>query len=147
MTVFAKLALLATFALSAMVSAAPVEPVPHTTAIPSPKPTNSTDELIISAQGGFSGRGTWFTGTLGSCGVNFQSSDMIVAMNAAQMGGTAMCGKMVRVNYGGKSVVARVTDTCPAESCPSGSLDLSPAVFEQLAPLDVGNIPITWQFA
>ncbi|KAF9316109.1 hypothetical protein BGZ91_005625 [Linnemannia elongata] len=72
---------------------------------------------------------------------------MIVAMNEAQMGGTSMCGKSVRITSGGKSVTARVTDTCPSQYCNSGSLDLSQAVFSKLAPLSTGVISITWEFA
>ncbi|KAF9903404.1 hypothetical protein EC991_003859 [Linnemannia zychae] len=150
MAIFNKLALLATVALAAMVSAAPIDttPVRHTTAvkITSAAPSDSADDLIISAQG-FSGKGTWFTDTTGSCGTPFDTNDMIVAMNEAQMGGTSMCGKSVRITSGGKSVTARVTDTCPSQYCSSGSLDLSQAVFQKLAPLDTGVISISWEFA
>ncbi|KAI8356794.1 RlpA-like double-psi beta-barrel-protein domain-containing protein-containing protein [Mortierella sp. GBAus27b] len=71
---------------------------------------------------------------------------MIVAMNAHQMGGTAQCGKSVKITSGGKTVTARITDTCPAQFCSSGSLDLSQAVFKQLAPLSKGVISIEWEF-
>ncbi|KAG0272231.1 hypothetical protein BGZ95_012028 [Linnemannia exigua] len=151
MAIFNKLALLATVALAAMVSAAPIDttPIRHTTALKITSPAASTegsDDLIVSAQG-FSGKGTWFTDTTGSCGTPFDTNDMIVAMNEAQMGGTSMCGKTVRISSGGKSVTARVTDTCPSQYCNSGSLDLSQAVFQKLAPLGAGVISITWEFA
>ncbi|KAK3833990.1 MAG: RlpA-like double-psi beta-barrel-protein domain-containing protein-containing protein, partial [Linnemannia gamsii] len=100
-----------------------------------------------SAGGSFSGRGTWFTDTTGSCDIDFDTNDMIVAMNAAQMGGTSQCGKSVKVSYGGKTVTAKVVDTCPSQYCTSGALDLSQAVFKKLAPLDVGVINIKWSFA
>ncbi|KAG0333551.1 hypothetical protein BG000_009079 [Podila horticola] len=122
-----KLAIVAT--ALAMVSSAPVT-VPHT----------------IAAGTAYSGRGTWFTDTVGSCGTPFDTNDMIVAMNAAMMGGTAQCGRTVRVEHGGKSVTARVTDTCPSQFCSSSSLDLSQAVFQQLAPLATGVIDIQWSF-
>ncbi|KAF9126146.1 hypothetical protein BG015_004759, partial [Linnemannia schmuckeri] len=82
MAIFNKLTLLATVALAAMVSAAPIDtaPVRHTTApkITSTTPTDASDDLTISAQGnGFSGRGTWFTDTVGSCGTPFDTNDMI----------------------------------------------------------------------
>ncbi|KAF9317550.1 hypothetical protein BG003_000633 [Podila horticola] len=48
--------------------------------------------------------------------------------------------------HGGKSVTARVTDTCPSQFCSSSSLDLSQAVFQQLAPLATGVIDIQWSF-
>lgn len=127
-----KLAIVAT--ALAMVSAAPV--------------TVDSSEPITTAAAGTSyhGRGTWFTDSVGSCGTPFDTNDMIVAMNAAVMGGTAQCGRTVRIQYGGKSVTARVTDTCPSEYCSSGSLDLSQAVFKKLAPLSVGVIAIDWSF-
>ncbi|KAF9117349.1 hypothetical protein BGW39_002262 [Mortierella sp. 14UC] len=69
MAIFNKLALLATVALAAMVAAVPIDttPVRHTTAtkVTSTAPSDSPDDLIVSAQG-FSGKGTWFTDTTGS---------------------------------------------------------------------------------
>ncbi|ORZ14463.1 RlpA-like double-psi beta-barrel-protein domain-containing protein-containing protein, partial [Lobosporangium transversale] len=104
----------------------------------------------ISAQGTgsspYSGRGTWFTDKVGSCGTPFDTNDMIVAMNAHQMGGTSQCGKTVKIHSGGKTVTARVTDTCPAQFCAPGSLDLSQAVFKQFAPLTQGVVQIQWEF-
>ncbi|KAG0286341.1 hypothetical protein BGZ96_009540 [Linnemannia gamsii] len=158
MAIFNKLALLATVALAAMVSAAPIDTttttVRHTTARHSTaskiaSSTGTSEETIVSAQaaGSFSGRGTWFTDSVGSCGTPFDTNDMIVAMNEAQMGGTSMCGKTVRITSGGKTVTARVTDTCPSQYCNSGSLDLSKAAFSKLAPLGTGVISINWEFA
>ncbi|KAF9282903.1 hypothetical protein BGZ68_005686 [Mortierella alpina] len=153
MTVFHKLAIIATVALAAMVSAAPIEPagapivgVRHTTAteIPLEEQNLTSTQAIVSSP--FTGRGTWFTDSVGSCGTPFDTNDMIVAMNAAQMGGTSQCGKSVKITSGGKTVQARVTDTCPAQFCSAGSLDLSQAVFQQLAPLSQGVIDIKWEF-
>ena len=43
----------------------------------------------------------------------------------------------------GKSVTVTVEDTCP--TCAVGSVDLSPAAFEQLAPLAVGRLHnVSW---
>ncbi|KAF9177460.1 hypothetical protein BGZ51_007550 [Haplosporangium sp. Z 767] len=150
MAVFYKLAVIATVALTAMVSAAPIDPIGRD-AITSNKTMpdlSAEDETIVSIAGStsgkFSGRGTWYTGTLGSCGTPFGPNDMVVAMNAPQMGNKALCGKSVKISYGGKTVQARVTDTCP--SCSSGALDLNQPVFEKLAPLDKGVIDISWEF-
>jgi len=139
MTAFCKLALIATAALAAMVTAAPVATTTRNTSA-SLKASSSSDS------GTFSGRGTWFTDTVGSCGTPFDTNDMIVAMNAEQMGGTSQCGREVSITANGKTVQGRVVDTCPAEYCASGALDLSQAVFKQLAPLSVGVIQITWEF-
>ncbi|KAF9540234.1 hypothetical protein EC957_004479 [Mortierella hygrophila] len=125
-------------------------------ATPSPSPTkkagsdnNDDDNSVSSAASGsgdFSGRGTWFTDTTGSCEVPFDTNDLIVAMNAEQMKGTSQCGKSVKISFGGKTVTAKVVDTCPSQFCSSGALDLSQAAFKQLAPLSVGVININWEF-
>ncbi|KAG0072291.1 hypothetical protein BGZ89_007176 [Linnemannia elongata] len=123
---------------------------------PSPSPTrkagsnNNNEDNSVSAKasgGEFSGRGTWFTDSTGSCEVPFDTNDLIVAMNAAQMGGKSQCGKSVKISFGGKTVTAKVVDTCPSQFCSSGALDLSQAAFKKLAPLDVGVINIKWEFA
>ncbi|KAG0083319.1 hypothetical protein BGZ93_009101 [Podila epicladia] len=146
MAVIYKLAIVATAAL-AMVSAAPVN-ARHTTAteIPASEIPAASEPIISIAGSTYSGRGTWFTDTTGSCDIPFNTNDLIVAMNAAMMGGTAQCGRTVRVEHGGKSVTARVADTCPSQFCSSTSLDLSQAVFKQLAPLEAGEIDIQWSF-
>ena len=43
-----------------------------------------------------------------------------------------------------RPVDAVVVDLCPG--CASGSIDLSPAAFEQLADLSVGRIEVTWDY-
>ncbi|KAG0049457.1 hypothetical protein BGZ83_005753 [Gryganskiella cystojenkinii] len=155
MPAFFKLALIAT--LAAMVSAAPIDTaaVRHTSASLIPL---ADQDLTISAaskvstdsssssSGTFSGRGTWFTDTVGSCGTPFDTNDMIVAMNAAQMGGTSQCGREVRITANGKTVQGRVVDTCPSQFCSSGALDLSQAVFKKLAPLAQGVVQLKWEF-
>ncbi|KAF9575112.1 hypothetical protein EC968_004338 [Mortierella alpina] len=150
MTVFYKLAILATAALAAM--AAPIDPqapseIPRNTSAPV-IPASELDVVSAAASvdGVFTGRGTWFTDKTGSCNTSFDTNDMIVAMNEAQMHGTAQCGKSVKITYNGKTVNAKVVDTCPKQYCSSGSLDLSQAAFKQLAPLDKGVIEIKWQF-
>ncbi|KAF9377010.1 hypothetical protein CPC16_012033 [Podila verticillata] len=161
MAIFNKLALLAVAV--ALVSAAPINHGPASSVdassasspSPSPSPSPSSfdslvaDPVIAAASSGtFSGRGTWFTDSVGSCGTSFTTDDLIVAMNAPQQGddgnGNAQCGKHVRIQYNGKSVTAKVVDTCP--ECAEGSLDLSQAAFKTLAPLGQGVIDITWSF-
>jgi hypothetical protein len=44
----------------------------------------------------------------------------------------------------GRTVQATVEDTCPG--CGQGSIDLTPAAFQQLASLDAGRIQVTWNF-
>lgn len=99
----------------------------------------------------FHGRGTWFSDDSGSCDIEFNQSDMIVAMNEEQMGDLqgsgSQCGKMVRVHYGGKSVDLKVVDTCPSQYCDEGALDLSQKAFKMLVGgLSKGVISLDWEF-
>ncbi|KAF9967715.1 hypothetical protein BGZ70_008463 [Mortierella alpina] len=76
---------------------------------------------------------------------------MIVALNEEQMGALngsgSKCGKMVRVQYGGKSVDLKIVDTCPSQYCDSGALDLSQAAFKELAGgLSKGVLALKWEF-
>ncbi|GJJ79209.1 hypothetical protein EMPS_11568 [Entomortierella parvispora] len=99
----------------------------------------------------FHGRGTWFSDDSGSCDIDFDQDDMIVAMNEEQMGAlqgpSSQCGRMVRVHYGGKSVDLKVVDTCPSQYCDEGALDLSQKAFKMLAGgLSKGVISLDWEF-
>ena len=99
----------------------------------------------------FHGRGTWFSDDSGSCDIEFDQDDMIVAMNEEQMGALqgsdSQCGKMVRVTYGGKSVDLKVVDTCPSQYCAEGALDLSQKAFKTLVGgLSKGVISLDWEF-
>ena len=71
---------------------------------------------------------------------------MIVALSLDIGGGYRHpnCGRCVRIQYQGKTVNARVVDSCPG--CPSTSLDLSPPVFSALDHLDRGVLQIQWEF-
>lgn len=145
--IFNKLTLLAAAALLAVSSAAPIAtPTRQTSAVEIPLAEQQDISIAGATASPFSGRGTWFTDTMGSCGNSFNTNEMIVAMNAAQMGGVSQCGREVRIQSGGKTVTAKVTDTCPAQFCQPGSLDLSQAVFQQFASLDTGVINIQWEF-
>jgi len=90
-----------------------------------------------------SGRGTWYQPGLGSCGVSSTSSDAVVALSTNF--GRQYCGKSVQVTYGGKTVTAKVVDSCP--SCGPGDLDMSPATFKALAPLSIGAVSVSWSIS
>ncbi|KAF9282325.1 hypothetical protein BGZ68_006060 [Mortierella alpina] len=99
----------------------------------------------------FHGRGTWFNDTFGSCGIKFSQSDLIVALNEEQMGGSGRgtrCGQRIRVTAKGSnaSVVVRVVDTCPKKSCKFGMLDLSKAAFRRFAAESKGVLDLSWSF-
>lgn len=44
----------------------------------------------------------------------------------------------------GRSTIVQVVNQCP--TCGAGDIELSPAAFQQLAPLDAGRIPVGWDF-
>ncbi|KIM66800.1 hypothetical protein SCLCIDRAFT_255180 [Scleroderma citrinum Foug A] len=90
-----------------------------------------------------SGRGTWYHPGYGACGYQNGDNDAVVAMSI-QSFNTAMCGQWVYIvdSATGQGVSAEIVDAC--ESCDTNSLDMSPEVFQQLAPLSVGVIQIDW---
>ncbi|KAF9434998.1 hypothetical protein BGZ76_007085 [Entomortierella beljakovae] len=112
-----------------------------------------TSASLIKRASKYSGRGTWFSDTTGSCGISFDQSDMIVALNEAQMGALdgsgSKCGQTLRVSYGGKTVNLKVVDTCPSQYCSSGDIDVSQAAFKELAggSLSKGVLSLKWEFA
>lgn len=94
---------------------------------------------------------TYYTPGLGACGKSNHDTDHIVALSPAEYGHDAnpnkakVCGRRITIRYAGKTASATVVDKCPG--CASGSIDVSPAVFKQLAPLDKGRVRVTWGFA
>ena len=105
------------------------------------------------------------TGNAGACGKFIKNSQHAVALNPTQYNKGANCGKTINVKceccilrYSqvsnslylgsadkGKSVTATVMDLCP--ECHSGSIDLTPSAFKELAPLSDGRIKVEWEFA
>ncbi|KAI1804801.1 RlpA-like double-psi beta-barrel-protein domain-containing protein-containing protein [Daldinia bambusicola] len=98
----------------------------------------------------FTGDMTYYTPGLGACGKQNSASDHIVALSPAQYGHDAnpnlakVCGRTINIRYGGRTASATVVDKCPG--CASGSIDVSPAVFRQLAPLDKGRVRVEWGY-
>ncbi|KAI0829706.1 RlpA-like double-psi beta-barrel-protein domain-containing protein-containing protein, partial [Trametes gibbosa] len=84
-------------------------------------------------------------GAYGACGTISQDSDYVVALSASQYSGGSNCYRRVGINYNGHHVDATVVDLCAG--CASGSIDMSPVVFQQLAPLAVGRLHgVEWDF-
>ncbi|KAF8192420.1 RlpA-like double-psi beta-barrel-protein domain-containing protein-containing protein [Pholiota molesta] len=73
----------------------------------------------------FSGDATYYNTGLGSCGVTNKDTDFIVALSSAEAAHGKHCGQRIRVH------------------CNQYSIDLSPAAFKKLAPLDAGRIKVT----
>ncbi|KAG9237558.1 putative allergen Asp f 7 [Amylocarpus encephaloides] len=109
-----------------------------------------------------SGKVTYYEPDVGitSCGIDgiAGDSEKIVALAATMMtkaqtdagvtdpNKNPLCGKMITVVYGGKSVVAKVVDTCPG--CAAGALDLSHAAIAEVMPdyLTKGHDIMSWYF-
>ncbi|CAO3632092.1 unnamed protein product [Mucor hiemalis] len=99
----------------------------------------------------FSGLGTFYEVGSGSCGEFDTDSDLVVAVNKAQMANGAnpnqnpYCDNMVYITGDKGSTSAKVVDTCPA--CGDGALDMSPTVFEKVCgSLSIGVCTISWKF-
>ncbi|KAI1464592.1 RlpA-like double-psi beta-barrel-protein domain-containing protein-containing protein [Daldinia caldariorum] len=100
----------------------------------------------------FTGDMTYYTPGLGACGKHNSASDHIVALSPAQYGHDAnpnkarVCGRVIHIRHAGRTASATVVDKCMA--CASGSIDVSPAVFRLLAPLDQGRVKgVEWGYA
>ncbi|KAJ8089123.1 hypothetical protein PM082_014371 [Marasmius tenuissimus] len=98
---------------------------------------------------------TFFAPGLGSCGIPSGPTELVAAAPAGVFDTfpgagpnpnlNPICNKRVRVTANGKSVDVTVVDRCPG--CVGGSIDLSPAAFDVLAPQSVGRITgATWTF-
>ncbi|TFK29190.1 barwin-like endoglucanase [Coprinopsis marcescibilis] len=98
----------------------------------------------ISFVNAFRGDATWYNVGLGSCGSIDKDSEYVAALSFRENPNNQRCSQQIRINYRGRSVVARVVDSCPG--CSRYSLDLSPAVFKALAPLDAGRIEVNWNY-
>ncbi|KAG0000416.1 hypothetical protein BGZ80_010624 [Entomortierella chlamydospora] len=110
------------------------------TALPSPTSTPSKQ---------YTGRATWYSDTNGQCEHSYSQSDLIVAVNQAQMGtGTKICGKKILLTEKGSNVqvIVTVVDMCPSQYCSFGDLDLSQAAFKKFAKLSVGELQLQWSF-
>jgi hypothetical protein len=78
---------------------------------------------------------------MGSCGPITDES-MMVALSPS-LG--EMCGTCVSIRHGSNCVNAIVQDKCA--SCAPDHIDVTPAVFSQLAPLEAGQIKVDWDFS
>lgn len=89
------------------------------------------------------GRGTYYYPGYGACGYTNGNNDPVVAMSV-QSFNTGWCGQWVYIYNpaNGKGASAQIVDAC--ESCDTNSLDMSPGIFQQLAPLSEGVIQIEW---
>ncbi|CAG8526087.1 11848_t:CDS:2 [Ambispora leptoticha] len=124
---------------------------------PSSSPSSSSSSSSTSSStcsGSHSGDGTFYNPGLGACGQTDDDQSMIVALNAPDFDPStpngnpnknSLCGRQIRICYNGKTVVATIEDRCP--ECASGAIDMSPAVFNQLADPSVGRLHgVQWDY-
>ncbi|KAK4164404.1 RlpA-like double-psi beta-barrel-protein domain-containing protein-containing protein [Cladorrhinum sp. PSN259] len=116
-------------------------------------PSPQSGSAPAAPGGSRSGKITFFTPGLGSCGLQSSESDPVAAIgkslfDASTPSGNSnnnpLCNSRIRVTAGGKSVEVSVVDSCPA--CSENDLDLSPTAFAQLADLGAGKVDATWEF-
>ena len=95
----------------------------------------------------FEGEGTYYDAN-GSGACSFATSSesplLVGAMNAQDYANSGVCGACAHIEGPEGEVTVRIVDLCP--ECVHGDIDLSPAAFALLSPLEKGRIPISWQF-
>lgn len=101
----------------------------------------------------FRGDATFYTPSMGSCGITSSESDQVVALAVSMMGNPAnpnqnpKCGGKISIFHPrtGKIHLATIVDTC--YSCKHEDIDLSPSVFDWLAPSGQGRVyGVEWRF-
>lgn len=125
-----------------------VAPQPTSTYVaPSPSPEPQQPEKPAGGNNGGNGgsfqyngqQATYYyqNGVKGSCGDPNPDSAMIVAVKSGIMN-SGLCGKQVQLRNTatGKTVTAKVADTCP--TCVGDGIDLSEAVFSALSDGNLG---------
>ncbi|PAV16693.1 riboflavin-aldehyde forming enzyme [Pyrrhoderma noxium] len=84
--------------------------------------------------------------SLGACGYANSDSSQVVSLSAADWVDGAFCMKWVQIDYNGRQGQGQVVDKCI--SCPSGSLEVSPFVFNEVEEYknDTQTIIADWEF-
>jgi expansin (peptidoglycan-binding protein) len=110
--------------------------------------TAQATPVQLEARKSYSGEATYYEVDNGSCGGDYDDSDMVVALSEDWMGSgsdSSYCGKKLKVNSSKGSVTVKVVDTCA--SCDKTHIDLSSAAFKKLGKLDDGVLKVTWAFS
>jgi len=122
------------------------------------KKHSSADLPLPSNTATFTGDLTYYATGLGACGITSTDNDAICAVShiifdAAANGGSnpnanPLCRRKIRIQRfdeqvsANRSVDVTVVDRCVG--CQADDLDLSPAIFAQLAAMDLGRVKGTW---
>lgn len=97
----------------------------------------------------YSGEATWYEvdeSSLVNCGYDLRGINpfYIGAINTPQHNNSEGCGACMKIKGPDGEVSLRIVDKCPG--CQHGDIDLSREAFQQIAKLDDGRVPITWQY-
>ena len=79
----------------------------------------------------------------GHCGSKIPNDGLYAAISTGCYS-ASICGKQVKVTHGGKSIVVPILDSC--QSCDAGHIDISRSAFQNIASLDLGVIPVSWEY-
>ncbi|KAL4894731.1 RlpA-like double-psi beta-barrel-protein domain-containing protein-containing protein [Aspergillus ambiguus] len=107
--------------------------------------------LPTSHGGLYSGDLTYYDPGMGSCGITSTGSEPICAVShlvfdaasvSTNPNENPLCGMKLRIRRGDKTVDVTIVDRCVG--CKATDLDVSRAVFKQLADLDLGRVVVEW---
>lgn len=96
---------------------------------------------------------TYYKPGLGACGKVNGENDAIVAISHVifdpktpngNPNNNPLCGRKIKINRNGKSVVVRVQDRC--EACKKNDLDVPVKVFKKLAKKSAGRVKMNWKW-
>jgi len=115
-------------------------------AVASPLEARNATVRVRAADVTHTGRGTFFDPGLGACGDTNTDSDPVVAIGIGRFGSGGNCFQWMKITNtaNGNTVFGQTLDAC--ESCGDSDIDMSPSLFEQLAPLSEGVITVSWNF-
>ncbi|KAK2795029.1 hypothetical protein FQN50_009808 [Emmonsiellopsis sp. PD_5] len=112
----------------------------------------SSNLPLPTANGGpYTGDLTYYDPGLGACGISSSASEPICAVSqviydavstSADPNQNPLCGLMIRLKRGERSVDVRVVDRCVG--CQPTDIDVSMSVFTQLALVEQGRVDVQW---
>jgi hypothetical protein len=138
-------------------------PAPVTSSAPATTTTAAAAPATQEASSSSESTGESFTGVdltinplngaLGACGEPMQATDLYVALAAPAWGASTYdtmtgkatnkwCGQKIRIEYGGKSVDAKIMDMCPG--CAGHDIDLSDAAWAAIGMTEWTRVQGSW---
>ncbi|RFU76252.1 rare lipo a [Trichoderma arundinaceum] len=103
-------------------------------------------EVEARAAAAHTGSITWYNTGLGACGQYNNDGELVAAVSHSLFDREHPCGRKLRINYKGRSVVVKVVDRCGG--CAENDVDLSPVAFRKvIGELGVGRATATWNWA